>query len=195
MIYSIYTLAHPETNIIFYVGKTISMKNRYKAHLNLKGADANLKSNIIGYMLENGKMPVIEEIDSIECVYREDEDLVNEMEVYWMHQLKSWGMPLSNVAGLYTKQRGVRRFSHLLKASTNDFVKDFLYQKSEVLFDIKNRVMSSHEITDEVREKLLVGVKVSWNKILDKINNEFETELDLLVLTENEQQIAQSKFI
>lgn len=65
MRYSIYTLTNPISNSVFYVGKTINLKTRFKGHLNLKDADNSMKNQIIEFILHNSAMPIIEEIEEM----------------------------------------------------------------------------------------------------------------------------------
>lgn len=179
MRYSIYTLAHPSTNLVFYVGKSVNTSNRFKAHLNIKESDKSIKAAIINFMLENGFMPIVEEIDYYDCKYREDEDYVNDLEIYWMHQLKSWGMPICNYRGLYTTQKNVRNFSHLLKESTFEYIKRYIDEKSDKLSEIKRQIEAATNLTEWEKSKLLTMNKKAWNDILERLNKNFNLEFPL----------------
>lgn len=189
MRYSIYTLSHPATNLVFYVGKSVNVPSRYKTHLNLNESDKSIKAAIINYMLENGYMPIVEEIDHFECKYREDEDYVNELEIYWMHQLKSWGMPICNYRGLYTTQKNVRNFSHLLEESAFEYIKRYLDEKSDKLSEIKKGIEAATNLTAWEKSKLLAMNKRAWNNILGNLNKYFEIGFALVEYTSEEKEL------
>lgn len=84
----IYTIAHPFTNEIVYVGCCKSLNHRASVHTNSK-TDTDI-SRWIQSLKDNFMLPKIESID----VCDESEALV--MEEYWIHQLTVWGFSLLN---------------------------------------------------------------------------------------------------
>ena len=92
----IYTLSDPCTNEIRYVGKTKNIDNRYKRHLQkcyLENYSKNTyKSNWIKSLIEKGYKPLIEILDY------GNENNINELEIYWIYQLRSWGYKLTNLS-------------------------------------------------------------------------------------------------
>lgn len=167
--YSIYTLANPDNGNIFYVGKSVNLENRLQSHMDIRNTDESFKSEIIRFLLSNGKKPIIEEIDSFECIYREDEDFVGQMEVYWMHQLKSWGIEIININGLIKPYVGGRRFSKTLKESTFEKIMNFLDEKQKYLSGLKEEIKTSNDITEEERTWLLWDVKKCYYDIHKRI--------------------------
>ena len=75
----IYTLAHPVTNQIFYIGATEAPNRRHRDHRKRLGFN-----------------PIFEEI---EVIKREGEFgfvNVSKVESYWIQQFKAWGFVLEN---------------------------------------------------------------------------------------------------
>ena len=91
----IYTLEHPITNEIRYVGKTLKrrFKKRYKAHCNPhKKADGNThKVHWVNKLKKDNLKPLMKVIDSTN-----DKDW-GWLEEYWIAQFKSWGCRLINM--------------------------------------------------------------------------------------------------
>lgn len=86
----IYTLSDPVTNEIRYVGKTEkSLLKRFNEHLSKK--DRTYKSCWIQSLLSTGNKPIIELLDEVRY-----EDWIF-WEQYWIFQLKSWGVNLTNL--------------------------------------------------------------------------------------------------
>lgn len=92
---NIYTLSHPLTGEIRYVGKTIqTLERRLTTHL----ADARAKRyknhncNWIQSLLKQELLPKMELLDCIE-----DADNWEWLESYWISQLKDWGFRLTNL--------------------------------------------------------------------------------------------------
>lgn len=84
----IYTLAHPVTNEIRYVGKADDMKARFHGHFYDKMN--NRKGNWIKHLRSQGLSPKIEVLD---IVPKEDWQY---WECFYILLLKSWGMRLTN---------------------------------------------------------------------------------------------------
>lgn len=92
MIYYIYTLTDPNTNEIKYIGKTNNIKNRLKRHLlpsNLKNK-WTAKTKWLIHLKQNNQKPIIEILD-IDIKYN-----INDLEIYWISQFRTWGFNLTN---------------------------------------------------------------------------------------------------
>jgi hypothetical protein len=79
----IYTLTHPLTGDVFYVGATVM-----ELHRRLPGG---YHSPTYNSLKAAGATPIIEELESV------DLDRVAESENYWICQMKAWGFHLENV--------------------------------------------------------------------------------------------------
>lgn len=88
-VYTIYTIAHPLTNEIVYVGCSSNFKQRQNVHTGAHRADTKIGLYIIG-LREKYLLPKIEPIDFCE----KDEAFF--LERYWIHQLTAWGYELLN---------------------------------------------------------------------------------------------------
>lgn len=84
----IYTLAHPETGVIRYVGKANKLGPRYALHL--RKDEATVKSRWIQSLKKKGLAPNMEVLDVVPV---EDWQF---WEMYWIAQLKAWGCTLYN---------------------------------------------------------------------------------------------------
>ena len=88
---NIYTLAHPDTGEIRYVGKTKnSLQKRYNQHYYNKEGKSKISKWIRKLKKEN-KKPIIELLDRVAF------DLWVETEIYWIAQFKAWGFNLLNI--------------------------------------------------------------------------------------------------
>lgn len=87
----IYTLEHPITNEIVYVGKTItSLSNRLSGHM-IDSKRYNRKiSNWIKKLSKENLKPIIKELDI--C----DEKDSSKLEIFYIQMFKSWGFNLKN---------------------------------------------------------------------------------------------------
>lgn len=103
----IYTLEHPETNEIRYVGKTTNIKRRYHQHTNLKMTLSSTThlNNWLKSLLKENKKPIIKILE--ECV-----ENWQEREIYWIAQFKAWGFNLCN----HTKGGEGHSFKHTEEA-------------------------------------------------------------------------------
>lgn len=84
----IYTLAHPTTNEIRYVGRAFDLKKRYANHLCIRTQSHT--QNWVKNLKINGLLPKMEILD--EC----SELTWESCEQYWVSQFKSWGFDLTN---------------------------------------------------------------------------------------------------
>lgn len=85
----IYTLEHPETGVVRYVGKTDNPKRRLEEHYNDKRALH--KSNWVKSLRAAGLRPVMQILEEVTlCEWQE-------REVYWISQMRAWGFRLCNL--------------------------------------------------------------------------------------------------
>lgn len=91
MVY-IYTLStEEEPNNIRYVGKTNDLHRRLKRHLsNYYLNEQTYKSNWLKSEIKKGNTPIINILDEV------DDSNWQFWETYWIEQIKSWGMNLTN---------------------------------------------------------------------------------------------------
>jgi hypothetical protein len=86
----IYTLEHPLTGEIRYVGKTSrSIKARYYQHICVS-SDSSYRANWIKSLNKVNLKPIIKELDVCESDG-------NDLERYWISQFKAWGFRLVNL--------------------------------------------------------------------------------------------------
>lgn len=85
----IYTLSHPLTKEIRYVGKTKHIKRRLSDHCTSNKYNCK-KGKWIKSLISDGLRPLIEILDEV------DEDIVNIIEAYWIAQFEHWGFNLVN---------------------------------------------------------------------------------------------------
>jgi group I intron endonuclease len=85
----IYTLSDGEK--IRYVGKTKFITKRYQSHINESKNKRTYKEKWINNVLLNNGKIVLEILDI--C----DDDVSNEIESYWINQMKCWGFNLVNL--------------------------------------------------------------------------------------------------
>jgi len=97
----IYTLSHPITDEIKYVGKSDNPAYRLINHCKDKRLTKN-KSWILG-LQKSGLKPKLEIIDEIKKTEWEF------WEVYWISQMKAWGFKLNNILeggnSMYTRKK------------------------------------------------------------------------------------------
>lgn len=86
----IYTLEHPVTQEIRYVGKTRNLKERFKNHCNPLHNEKSHKRNWINSLRKQKLKPVMQVLDEV------PESEWQYWEIYWLQQLKCWGFDLVN---------------------------------------------------------------------------------------------------
>ena len=86
----IYTLEHPITHEIRYVGKTKNPKQRFHNHCNKSHNTKSHKRNWINSLRNQGLRPIMKTLDEVE------ESEWQYWERYWIHQLTVWGFRLVN---------------------------------------------------------------------------------------------------
>lgn len=87
---SIYTLEHPITKEVRYVGKTKNPTQRFYNHCNKLHNENTHKRNWISSLKKQGLKPtmtVLDEVDELEWKY---------WEKYWIEQFRQWGFALVN---------------------------------------------------------------------------------------------------
>jgi group I intron endonuclease len=87
----IYTLEHPLTGEIRYVGKTKNLL-KYRLTLHLTSKDRGYRSNWVKKLKAQGLKPIIQELALVE-----DHEDWRDIERYWIVQLKAWGFRLTNL--------------------------------------------------------------------------------------------------
>lgn len=85
----IYTLSHPITNEVRYVGKTVNPKQRKHNHSNIARDKGTYKRNWINSLKIQNLKPNFEIIDEIDSDWKF-------WEKYWISQFKVWGFSLCN---------------------------------------------------------------------------------------------------
>lgn len=87
---NIYTLSHPITNEIRYVGQTKhNLEKRLLGHL--KSKDKTHRTYWIKSLINNGLKPKIELIETV------DKEKGPNSEIFWITMFKSWGFKLCNL--------------------------------------------------------------------------------------------------
>jgi len=90
--YYIYTLSDPIDGEVKYVGKTKDLKDRMWRHMepsNLKNAWTS-KTKWILWLKKQGLKPIMDILDE------GDANNINDLERYWISQIKTWGYRLKN---------------------------------------------------------------------------------------------------
>lgn len=95
MIVTIYTLAHPITKEIRYVGRTKNplswRKSNHNTEARLNKSNGR-KTNWIKSLHREGLRPIIEPLEVVNCSWQESHLIEN----YWISQFKAWGFNLVN---------------------------------------------------------------------------------------------------
>lgn len=86
----IYTLEHPITNEVRYVGKTKNPKMRFHNHCNKLHNEKTHKRNWINNLRKENLRPVMEILDEVE------ESEWKYWEKFWIEQFRQWGFNLVN---------------------------------------------------------------------------------------------------
>ena len=88
----IYTLSHPITEEIRYIGKTNNIEKRLRSHLsNHALLEKSKKNNWIISLLRNNLIPKIEVLDET------TDNNINELEIFYISLFRSWGFRLLNM--------------------------------------------------------------------------------------------------
>lgn len=173
----IYTLSHPETGEIRYVGKTTNLKRRAYQHFNIKICkklgNKHLGNWLLSILNSNLK-PVLEIIE--ECIYNWVES-----EQYWIEQFKQWGFNLLNITkggegfGHKHSKETIEKLKlsltgrklskeHIDKIKTNFLGKKHSEETKKILSQKhKGKKMSKESI--EKMKKTRTGKPAYWNNI------------------------------
>ena len=108
----IYTLEHPETQEVRYVGKTDNPKRRLEEHYSDKRAA--YRGNWVKSLRKQGLRPVMKILEEATLETWEN------CEVYWIGQMRAWGFRLCNLenGGL-----GSAKYTPVLKKRISDALK------------------------------------------------------------------------
>lgn len=88
----IYSLEHPLTGEIRYIGKTVNIYERYRRHLR-DSINPTIHCHCwIRSLLNDNLKPVIRIIDEV------PKDEWQFWEIYWIGQMKAWGCDLTNIS-------------------------------------------------------------------------------------------------
>ena len=155
----IYTLKHPDTLEVRYVGKTVrSLSRRLGNHIaNAKGNKHNRHlSNWILNILKENKKPIIELLETCQS------DIWQEREQYWIKYYKELGFDLKNMTNGGDGNTGLKmtdaskekiRFANLGKKSSK-----------EKIAKISNWAKGN----DKIKNNLILGSKKSQIPIIQK---------------------------
>lgn len=169
--YSIYTLSHPITKEVRYIGKT-NQKLKYRLRQHIKEAtDRKLisyKNNWIISLIDSGLIPEIESL--------EDTSTPNSAEIYWISQIRSWGFRLTNMTdGGDGNNNQIRSREAYIKSSAKLKGRPRpQYVREKISNSHKGKVISS--ITKEklrqanLGKKLSQGTKDKLSKAVYKLN-------------------------
>src|SRR6478752_4692081 len=92
MKYKIYTLSHPLTKEVRYVGRTIdTLASRLSKHVFERNRGKNRRCYWINKLYKEGLKPIIEVLDTTD-----NEIDYFWLETYWIHQFRQWGFNLIN---------------------------------------------------------------------------------------------------
>jgi len=161
----IYGLIDPRNNEVKYVGKTFRLERRFKDHLNEKSN--TLKTAWIGKLKKLNLIPelfILDETNIEKC---------DNLEIYWICQMKTWGFSLKNMTNGGDGSYGVKPWNKGLKGifhHTNESKKKMSdKRKGKELTWLKNR-----KVSDEERMKMSLyrkGRKLGKHKNIENGNN------------------------
>lgn len=146
----IYTLEHPETGEVRYVGKTINIKRRYYQHTNKKICKKLLNKHLGNWLLSilnKNLKPILNIIE--EC----ENDWI-QSEIYWIEQFKVWGFNLLNFTkggeGFRHKhsEESKKKMSLAQKGLKKNFTEESL--KSHIERFTNNNPMHNEQIKNKV---------------------------------------------
>lgn len=103
----IYGLIDPRNNEVKYVGKTFRLERRFKDHLNEKGN--TLKTAWIKKLKKLNLIPelfILDETNIEKC---------DDLEIYWICQMKTWGFSLKNMTNGGNGSYGIKPWNKGLK--------------------------------------------------------------------------------
>ena len=173
----IYTLAHPETGEIRYVGKTTNLKRRTYQHFNIKICKKLGNKHLGNWLLSILNKQLKPKIEIIE----ECTDNWIESEKYWIEQFKHWGFNLLNVTkggegfGHKHSEKSKRKMSLIQKGLPRNFTQKTLEKKRKFMQSdanpmknplYKQKVIDARKgnnswVTDSMREKARMRIQKS----------------------------------
>jgi hypothetical protein len=90
-IVKIYTLSHPITGSVFYVGRTtMSLGARLSCHTTCKAQSFHMTHFLSNLKAQTGRNPIIDVVE--ECGHSDRK----KYEEYWIQQFSAWGFELQN---------------------------------------------------------------------------------------------------
>lgn len=148
----IYTLAHPISNEIRYVGKTTNLTKRLYAHINTRYKTPC--SDWCKTIKKNNLLPLIEVLDIV------DIDQWEIAEIYWISQFKTWGFDLLNLEpGGFNKSKFTKE-----KLSKSRKGKSLSLSHKNNVVKAENYKKRTKETFDKISKKLQ-GIKFSTERL------------------------------
>ncbi len=147
MKYYLYTLAHPITNEIRYIGKTNNLVKRLWEHNNDK-SKSHKKSWIVS-LTNQGLTPIMEEIESFD----NEEDCYS-AESFWIIQFKAWGFNLTNL-----QEGGIGGSSKQLCCENNPRAK----LTNQQVLQIKDLLLTTELSIKSIANRFGVGERLIYN--------------------------------
>lgn len=167
----IYTLEHPITKEVRYVGKTSKrLKDRYWNHISCF-YNNSYKDNWIKSLLNQGLRPVIKELDICE-------DDGNALETYWIAQFRAWGFKLTNLTDGGEGTVGIKRSEEYTKRMSEIHKGKVLSEETREKIRLAN---IGKTLSDEHKAKIglsSIGRGLKAVKQYDKITGELIREYD-----------------
>lgn len=157
----IYTLSNPLNGQIKYVGKTDNIEKRYLSHLSKSKNKKTYKDCWIYSLLSENVNPLIEIIDAV------PKSEWQFWEKYWISQLRSWGVNLTNSTeggdgGMITKEV-IEKLSVKNKGDKNPmygkscrdiWVERYGEEKATEMWENKYKKMRGKKISESVKSKI-----------------------------------------
>jgi len=153
----IYTLSHPLTGEVKYVGKSIDTKDRLRQHIKIAkyGRINNLSCNWVKSLLSQGLKPKMDVID----------ETVGEwewLEMYWISQFKTWGFKLKNMtdggdSNPMSNQTSRDKLSKSIKKTMSNFSKEKREKINEKISKSKKGIKVHTEETKKIISKKISG--------------------------------------
>ena len=162
MEFYIYTLSHPETNEVRYVGKTINLKRRYKQHLYDKRTSH--KASWVKSLKNNGLKPIMTVIET--C----DETNWVDREKFWISQFDNLTNLLDGGGAHYTrttKEETKAKISAIHKGKIiseeqKEKIRKTIFKKPCLIDFIK------YESTEEASKKLNIASSTIYSRCKSK---------------------------
>jgi hypothetical protein len=147
MEYFIYTLSDPIDKEIKYIGKTKNLKDRLQRHMNPCNLKQTWQSKTkwLKYLKNNNLKPIMELLD------QGDENNIDDLEIYWISQFKSWGFKLKNetIGGQNPTLKG----SKLKKSHIDNLKKSIKTKKIVVQYTIDDIFVAKYESISEAKRQ------------------------------------------